>query len=205
MEGCDGRGKEGHLRSDNHEGPLGKGAETWPWRGAGAGVVRGREEMNIRPRPWPLLGPWAFSAESWAPRTVVGVLGTPEGLRCAPERTSLPTPSSCFLIRCLSPTCHGGGGRARISSNPQWKSLWGLLKWDAGKGRSPVGCACLEQVRERELGREGPRRPDGKRAGLLGREGTKGHHEWLRKGQWPWHHQARALVWFCRTPGVGLC
>lgn len=101
-------------------------------------MVRGQEEMNIGPRPWPLLGPWAFSAESWAPSTVVGGLGTPEGLRCAPERTSLPTPSSCFLVRRPSPTSQGVG-RGQDLFQSLLEILVGAVEMGCRKGTESRG------------------------------------------------------------------
>lgn len=152
-----------------------------------------------------MLGSRTFSAGSQVPCPGAGVLASPEGPRYYPGKDmpahTRPPASSSGAPR--PPAT--GLGRAKISSHCWWKASWGLSKWDAGKGQSPVGGVCLQQVRAPELGRTGrvPRRPRGNRAGLLGQEGTKGHHKWLRKGQWPWSHQVRVLFWFCSVPGVG--
>lgn len=113
------------------------------------------------------------------------------------------TTSSCFLISVPHPPAAGVGQDQDVFQSC-WKSSWGLLKRDAGKGQSPVGgVAFLEQVGH--AGR-GPRRPDGTQAGLLGQKGTKGDEKWLRKGRWAWSYQARIQFGFCSTPGVGgLC
>ena len=89
-------------------------------------MVRVQEEMDTSPRPWP------FSWKPGSQHCGWGVGPHPRAQVCPGEDP--PTP--VLLPPRPVPLMHlpRDWGRARISSNPWWKSSRGLLKRDAGKG-----------------------------------------------------------------------
>lgn len=115
-------------------------------------MVRVQEEMDISPRLWPL---------SWKPGSKHCGWGWGSGVpregHACPRRSSSLRPVPPMHLP------QGVGGRARMSSNPRWKSSRGLLKWAAGRGQSlrrPVCGAgegigawrCGPELREGQVG-----------------------------------------------------
>lgn len=139
--------------------------------------MKGRSRCSQGPRgsqsqSRPLaLGPGSAQLEAGPQTQRMELRAAPEGLRWDPARMCLPTailppPYPVLLVHLPR-----GWERAMISSSPRWKSSRGLLKWAAGKGHSPVGGLCLQQVRERELDGQGG--ASGDRVGLLDRKGQE--------------------------------